>query len=82
MEDLSPWARKGVFFSWVVDVGILLDFSSVSFGGEIRLVERELLLLVAESVVVCCGGVLVSEFELELELEFEGSGAKSSESLL
>jgi hypothetical protein len=80
MEDLSPWARKGVFFSWVVDVGILLDFSSVSFGGEIRLVERELLLLVAESVVVCCGGVLVSEFELELE--FEGSGAKSSESLL
>ena len=66
MEGFLLWARKGVVFSWVVDVGILLDFSSVfSFGGETRLVERELLLLVAESVVVCCG---VSEFELELEL--------------
>lgn len=65
-----------------MDEGILLSFSSVWFGGELRLVERELPLLplAAAGRVVVRGGVLVSEFELELEL-VDGSGVKSSESL-
>jgi hypothetical protein len=86
MEGLLLWSGKGVF-SWVVDEGILLDFSlpPVWCGGEVRLVERELLLLLAaaaaESVDVGCGGVLELVFESELELEVNGSGVKSSESL-
>jgi hypothetical protein len=48
IEGLLLWSTKAVF-SWVVDEGILLDFSSspVWCGGEVRLVERELLLLAA-----------------------------------
>lgn len=77
--DVEDWwlSRKGVF-SWVVDEGSLeLDFSlSVwACGGEVRLTERELplLLAAAESVDFCGGGV--SEFGFELELD--GSGVKS-----
>jgi hypothetical protein len=85
MEGLLPlWSGKGVF-SWVVDEGILLDLSlpPVWCGGEVRLVERELLLLMAPAAesVDACGGVLGLEFESELELEVDGSGVKSSESL-
>lgn len=58
-----------------------MDLLSDLFGGEVRLVESELLLLAAAESVDICGGVLGSEFELELELESEGRGAKSSESL-
>jgi hypothetical protein len=76
---LLLWSGK-VVFSWVVDEGILLlDLSlpPVWCGGEVRLVERELLLLAAAETFDVCGGVLL-EFELEL---VDGSWVKSSESL-
>lgn len=72
VEDWS-WSRKGVF-SWVVEEGSLdLEFSSSVWacGGEVRLVERELLLLLAAAEgAEVCGGVF------EFGPEFEGSGVK------